>query len=105
MRTIPLWLARACATSLVLITSLLAACATPPKEPAQLGCDQLKAEIRATERGRQLALEKQEDEWKFVTPVAVAGVHIASKSAVSDADRWLAALREQSRLKGCAHQA
>jgi len=105
MRTIRHWLARTCAVSLLALASLLAACATPPKEPAQLSCDQLKSEIQATERGRQLALEKREDEWKFVTPVAVAGVHIASKSAVSDADRWLAQLREQSRLKGCTHHA
>ncbi|HTT13233.1 MAG TPA: hypothetical protein VMG60_20365 [Burkholderiaceae bacterium] len=90
---------------LLALAALAAGCATPPKEPAQLSCDQLKAEIRATEQGRQLALEKQEDGFKYVIPFAVAGVHVAAKSAVDDADRWLARLREESRSKRCARQA
>jgi hypothetical protein len=46
-------------------------------------------------------VEKQQDPWKFVIPFAVAGHHVSAKSAVSDADNWLAQLHEQSRRKGC----
>ena len=105
MRPIRGNLARACAVLFLAPTFLAAGCATPPREPAQLSCDQLKAEVRATERAKLLALEKQEDPFKFVIPLAVAGVHVASKSAVSEADRWLARLRDESRAKGCARQA
>jgi hypothetical protein len=82
--------------------ALAAACATPSPAPEPLSCAQLDKEIRASEDARLLAVEKQEDPWKFVIPFAVAGVHVASKSAVDDADRWLAQLRENAQRKGCA---
>jgi hypothetical protein len=39
--------------------------------------------------------------WKFVTPFAVSGVHVASKSAVDDADHWLVQLRAEAGRKRC----
>ncbi|HTT12211.1 MAG TPA: hypothetical protein VMG60_15095 [Burkholderiaceae bacterium] len=87
---------------LVAASALVAACATPPAVPGLLNCAQLGKEIRVTENGRRLALEKREDPWKFVTPFAVGGVHVASESAVEDADEWLAQLRAEVGRKHCS---
>ena len=87
---------------LIAACALATACATPPPVPGLLDCAQLSKEIRVTEDGRRLAIEKREDPWKFVTPFAVSGVHVAAKSAVDDADHWLARLREEAARKRCA---
>ena len=84
------------------MASLTAGCATPPEEPASLSCRQLDAEIGGTEQARLQALEKQQDPWKFVIPFSAGGRNVSAKSAVSDADKWLAELHEVSRTKGCA---
>jgi hypothetical protein len=91
--------------SLLCATALLMACAVEPTTPAALSCTQLEEEIRATDDARRLALEKREDPWKFVTPFAVRGVHVAAQSAVEDADAWLASLQEEARRKHCAPSA
>ena len=96
---------RVSAMFLLVAAGFAAGCATPLKEPTQLSCAQIDKEIMATEQARREAVEKQEDPFKFVTPLAAGGVHVASKSAVSSADRRLAELREESRTKGCARHA
>ncbi len=88
--------------SVLCATALLMACAAAPTTPAALSCTQLEQEIRATDDARLLALEKREDPWTFVTPFAVRDVHVAAKSAVEDADAWLASLRDEARRKHCA---
>jgi hypothetical protein len=86
---------------LLLVICVIGGCATPLVEPAQLNCGQITREIRYAEQGRLLALEKQRDPWAYVTPVAVGGVHVASKSAVSAADVWLARLHQEFDVKAC----
>ena len=86
---------------LMLVICITGGCATPLAEPARLSCEQISKEIRYAEQGRLLALEKQQDPWTYVTPVAVGGVHVASESAVSAADTWLARLNEEFGVKAC----
>jgi hypothetical protein len=95
---------RACALAvpLLVVAWLAAGCASPPKEPASLSCTQLDAEIGGTEQARRLALEKQQDPWKFVIPFSAGGTNVSAKSAVGNADKWLTELHEVSRTKGCA---
>jgi len=93
---------RAGAMLLLAAAGFTVGCATTVSEPAQLSCAQLDKEIRVTKQARSEAVEKQEDPFKFVLPLAVGGVHVASASAVASADRWLAELREESTRKGCA---
>ena len=103
MQTLNRRLVRACAVALLTAAALSAGCASAPRQlaPASLGCREIAAEIGGTTQARVQALEKQQDPWKFVIPFAVAGHHVGEKSAVSDADRWLAELHEQARKKGC----
>lgn len=84
------------------LAALMAGCAHAPNEPAQLSCSQLAAEIRGTEQARRYAVEKQQDPFAFVLPFAAGGTNASAKSAVGDADRWLATLHEASRERGCS---
>ena len=89
----------------ILSVVCIAGCATPLPEPAQLSCARLDKELVATEQARRLAVEKREEPFEFVLPFAVGGVHVASDTAVVAADRWLARLRAERQVKGCAPQA
>lgn len=83
--------------------AFLAGCATASNEvtPSSLSCTQLVSEISGARVARVQALEKQQDPWKFVIPFAVAGRHVASSSSVSEADRWIEELDQESQRKGC----
>ncbi len=96
--------ALACFVALPFATAaFLAGCATASNEVpvTSMSCAQIEHEIAGTREARLLAVEKQQDPWKFVIPFAVAGRHVAAASSVSEADRWLDELDTQAHNKGC----
>ncbi|WP_028998777.1 hypothetical protein [Azohydromonas australica] len=95
----------------LLAAASLAGCASPQAAPqrapalASLTCEALREDIARTEAARRAALDKQQSAWKAVVPFAVAGRYASGKSAATEAEQRLAALRAGLVDQGCTTDA
>lgn len=95
---------------LLAITPLATGCAsapsadTAPARSAAPDCDQLGAEIAASEEARRAGLEQQKGAWKVVIPFAVAARYASGKAAATQADQRLDDLNAEFARQGCTRR-
>lgn len=90
---------RAAAWSLAVLAAVPAAGALPAM-PSE-ACQRLAADIERAGSARKEAVDKGDSAWKTVLPFLVIARKAGSKAAVDEADRQLAALRQQADREGC----
>lgn len=108
MRLLPSLTTRLAATSACLL--LASACTTSPQLSAVAvaddarPCDRIQAEVIRTEQQQQDALDRQQEAWRLVVPVAVAVRHASAGSDARKAGERLEALQAEARRQGCRAQ-
>ena len=89
--------------------TVLFGCATAPQPsssatPAavrELDCRQLSAEIAAAKEVQRAALDKEENAWKAVIPVAVVARYAQGKKAAGEAQQRIGELQAAAQRKAC----
>lgn len=93
-------------TTSIALAALLAACAQTPSargtSTAALDCRAIEAQIDSVAQQQRAAEQQQHDAWKVVVPFAVMARYGQGKTAATESQRRLEALRQQAALHGCA---
>jgi hypothetical protein len=91
---------RAAAALTLALLAPLAAWGAPSTQSGD-ACLRIATDIERAEKARKEAVEKGDNAWKTVLPFAVIARKASSKAAVDEADKQLAALRQQAAAEGC----
>jgi hypothetical protein len=81
--------------------ALLTALAWTMPAASSEACPRIAADAERAEKARKEAIEMGATAWKVVVPFAVLARKASSKAAADEADKQLAALRQQAAAEGC----